>query len=88
MAHPYFLGTTNSINLYQEDMDGLVQAAIDDGFTKILIVDGEIDGMDIINWRPPDNVSGDAKEDRLGVLCVFFSYNNNEPKRGRPEPSC
>jgi hypothetical protein len=79
MAHPYFLGATNSIDLYQEDMDGLVQGAIDEGYTKIVIVDRDIEGTDIINWRLPDDVDGDDKEDRLGVLCVYFYYSDEEP---------
>jgi hypothetical protein len=80
MAHPYFLRNTNSIDLSQEDMDGfLVQAAIDEGYTKIVIVDRDIEGMDIINWQLPDDVDGDDEEDRLGVLCVYFSYSYEEP---------
>ena len=70
MAHPYILGTTNSIDLFQEDMDFLVQAYIDEGFTKIVIVERDIEGTDIINWQLPDDVDGDDEEDRLGVLCV------------------
>ena len=77
MAHPYLLGTTNSIDLFQEDMDFLVQSYINEGFTKIVIVDRDIEGTDIINWRRPDDVALDDEEDRLGVLCVRF--NNEVP---------
>ena len=64
MAHPYLLGTTNSIDLFQEDMDFLVQSYINEGFTKIVIVDRDIEGTDIINWRRPDDVAWDDEEDR------------------------
>ncbi len=73
------LGNMKSIDPYQEEMDGLVQAAIDAGYSKIVIVDRDIDGTDIINWRLPDDANGDDEEDRLGVLCVYFSHSDEEP---------
>ena len=72
------------MDLAQEEMDRIVQAAIDEGYTKIQIIDRDIEGTDIIDCRLP-NFLCDDDEDNLGVLCVHFVYSDDEPQRGDPD---
>lgn len=78
MSRPKLLDPPDPVE-WQEDTDRLVQAGFDDGYTKVVIVGREYGGTDVINLRRPDDCSGDAEEDRLGVLCVRFYYDVEEP---------
>lgn len=84
MAHPFHppvRGTTDNLVEYQEGIDRVVRAGIDDGYTRVLIICKDHEGADVIKLRRPFDDSSDAEEDRLGVLCVRFTYEFKAPTK-------